>query len=167
MQISVGVGVVLLAVLIWAGVSMWKNSTPKNNEYSLSTPQNQESSNQTPTTTDGTSPQPPADSQPSPVSRPSASTSEYTKLVAQYEGRRIQFGELCQATPNNVTFKNGTSILLDNRADEVRTMQLGNKSYTLAAYGYRVVTLNYSPLPYTITLDCNKQYNVATILIQK
>ena len=93
-------------------------------------------------------------------------TSSYTDLVKQYSDRRIQFDEKCQTTPAITTFKNNTSILLDNRSSWSRAVSVGGVKYQLSGYGYKVVTLSSSSLPKELSLDCENLYNVGKILLQ-
>ncbi|MCX6706461.1 MAG: hypothetical protein NTV24_05195, partial [Candidatus Woesebacteria bacterium] len=39
----------------------------------------------------------------------------YARALTLYKDARIQLGVDCQASPNYVTYKNGTSIMIDNR----------------------------------------------------
>ena len=90
----------------------------------------------------------------------------YSDLVKEYSGRLIQFDQRCQSFPNNVTYKNGTSILLDNRSDLARDITIGGTKYSLAGYGYQVVTLSSSSLPKEMGVSCGSQGNVGKILLQ-
>jgi len=90
----------------------------------------------------------------------------YSQLVAQYGANRIQFNQDCQASPSSMVLKTGTSILLDNRSNKTQVVSLNGSSYTLVAYGYRVVTLSSSSLPKTIGVTCNGQVNTGTINLQ-
>ncbi len=90
----------------------------------------------------------------------------YTQLVQQFGSNRIQFDADCRATPSAVAFKNGTQILLDNRANQSRTIGIGGTNYYLGAYGYQVITLSSSTLPKQINVSCNNQINAATINLQ-
>ncbi len=98
--------------------------------------------------------------------KPAAASMSYAQALETYKDRRIQFDKACQATPNNVTYKNGTKIMLDNRAGVARTINI-NGAVSLPAYGFKIVTLSSSTLPKTILVDCGTGQNVATILIQK
>jgi hypothetical protein len=84
-----------------------------------------------------------------------------------YKDRRIQFDASCQATPNTVTYKDNTGIMLDNRTDKALSIKVGT-TYTVAAYGFKIV---YLPDVYrqskTLLVDCGKQQNVATVLVQE
>ena len=90
----------------------------------------------------------------------------YAEALAKYKDRRIQFDQSCQATPNNMTFKNGTTIMLDNRAGVARNINI-NGPVSIKAYGFKIITLSSNTLPKTILVDCGTGQNVATILIQK
>ncbi len=99
------------------------------------------------------------------VKTPAASIS-YQQALVKYKDHRIQLGQDCQATPTNVTYKNGTSIMIDNRSSVARTVKVGS-SYTINAWSFKVINLTSSTLPATWLVDCGAQQNVATILIQK
>ncbi len=90
----------------------------------------------------------------------------YQQALTKYKDTRIQFDATCQATPNNMTFKNGTAIMLDNRASVARNINI-NGPVSIKAYGFKIVTLSSSTLPKTILVDCGTGQNVATILLQK
>lgn len=92
----------------------------------------------------------------------------YTNLVAQFEGKRIQFDDNCQMTPASVTYKNGTKLMLDNRAGETRVMLIDNNQFVFPAYGYKIITLRSGNLPYTVVINkCDESVNVGQILIQR
>lgn len=101
-----------------------------------------------------------------PVVTPVAKMS-YTNAVAQYGSNRIQFGANCQATPASATYKNSTSVMLDNRSSVSRSININGVVYKIDAYDYTVATLSSNTLPKTVLVDCATQQNVATILIQK
>lgn len=90
----------------------------------------------------------------------------YGDLVKEYEGRRIQFDQRCQAVPSNVTYKSGTSIMLDNRSGDARNIKVGNDVHLLSGYGYKIVTLSGTPLPKEVLLSCGSAGNVGKILLQ-
>ncbi|MFA5933780.1 MAG: hypothetical protein WC795_00965 [Candidatus Paceibacterota bacterium] len=102
---------------------------------------------------------------------PSAKES-YINALKKYATKRIQFGtdsatnRSCFATPNNVTYKNGTKIMLDNRTAISDVIKIGGDTYTVPAYGFRIVTLYSSSMPKTYMVDCNQYQNVLTILLQ-
>ena len=95
-----------------------------------------------------------------------ASVKTYNELVKEYEGRRIQFDINCQAVPNSVTYKNGTTIMLDNRSGDSRVVTLDGTRYQLAGYGYATVTLSGQSLPKEMSLSCGAAINVGKILLQ-
>ncbi len=94
-------------------------------------------------------------------------TQTYTKLVTQYKDRRIQFDAMCQAKPNNVTYKNGTSVMFDNRSGDARIITIGGVKYSFPGYGYKILTLSSPILPKTLLLSCGAAVNVGQILLQK
>ena len=90
----------------------------------------------------------------------------YAEALAKYKDARIQLDDRCQASPNNVTYKNNTSIMIDNRSPMTRSVKVGS-TYTIKGYGFKIVKLSSSQLPIQWLVDCDKSQNVATILIQK
>lgn len=85
------------------------------------------------------------------------------------EGKRLQItgsDTFCQVTPNNVMYKNGTSIMIDNRSPLSHTIKIGT-TYTIEGYGFRIIKLSSTSLPATLVMDCDKQQNIAKILLQK
>lgn len=90
----------------------------------------------------------------------------YANALNTYKDRRIQLDEKCQASPTNMTFKNGTTIMIDNRSNTARKLNV-NGAYTVGAYDYITVKLTSNTLPKTILIDCGTSQNVATILLQK
>jgi hypothetical protein len=101
-----------------------------------------------------------------PKATPVAGTKSYTDYVKEYEGRRIQFGENCQMVPVRPTYKNGTSILLDNRSAQSRTIAMGGKTYSLQGYGYQVINLSSPALPKEMSVSCGSNPSVGIILLQ-
>ncbi len=97
---------------------------------------------------------------------PVVDTRTYSQLVAAFDGKRIQFDLGCQASPQSMSLKNGTMIMLDNRAPQPRTITIGNVSYSVPASGFKLVTLNSPSLPSTQSISCNGTTNVSTILLQ-
>ncbi len=104
------------------------------------------------------------------VAKKSATTptpsGNYTALVKEYEDRRIQFDERCQITPQSPTYKNGTSVMLDNRSASAKSVMVGGTKYDLVAYGYRIVTLSSSSLPKSLAISCGSSGNVGSVLLQ-
>lgn len=100
------------------------------------------------------------------TSAPQSATLSYQQALVKYADARIQIDSTCQVSPNNVTYKNGTNIMLDNRSAVTRTIKLGS-TYTIKPYGFKIVRLSSSTLPSTLLMDCDSSQNVATVLIQK
>jgi hypothetical protein len=95
-------------------------------------------------------------------------TMSYQTALSTYANRRLQFDKNCQATPNTVTYKSNTNIMLDNRSPESRTIRLGGLgNVTVKGYGFKIVNLTTATLPVTLSIDCGASQNVATVLMQK
>lgn len=105
--------------------------------------------------------------QATPKSGTAQQTKLYSELVQEYNGRRIQFDVNCQAVPTETTFKNGTSVMFDNRSGDARTIKVGNTAHVLAGYGYKIINLASPTLPATFSLGCGSAVNVGKILLQK
>lgn len=90
----------------------------------------------------------------------------YSDMVMQFGEKRIQFDERCQMTPADVTFKNGTTIMLDNRSGTAKTIRIGGQIYSFQPYGYRILTLSSPTLPNSLTISCDNSPNVGRILLQ-
>ena len=101
-----------------------------------------------------------------PTPAPIVEVLTYQEALSIYKDRRIQLDERCQATPFNITYKNGTEIMIDNRSGFDRTINLGGV-FTIEKYGFKIVKLYSDVLPKTLLLDCDSQENPAEIIIQK
>lgn len=93
----------------------------------------------------------------------------YSQLVAEYQGRRLQFDMNCQVSPSSVTYKRGTKVMFDNRSGDPRYIRIGPVSYYFPGYGFRILTMSASTaaLPYTVVIDCGSAQNVGNIIIQQ
>ena len=93
----------------------------------------------------------------------------YQQLVDEYKGRRLQISD-CIATPTSVTFKNGTTIMIDGFSADPQRITIGTQSVVLQGYDIAFMTLRSSTLPLTLTVDCywldQPQYNISVILLQ-
>ncbi len=145
--------VLVLAIVIW--------SANKKDEPKISEPSSEEQAEveSVEDTTEGS------------VNAPAAATApakllSYKEALVLYKDRRIQLDTVCQAHPNAATFKNGSSIMVDNRSAVTRTVKLGS-TFTIKGYGFKIVKLSSSTVPATWLIDCDSSQNVATILIQK
>src|SRR3989344_4269646 len=75
-----------------------------------------------------------------PKTSPVTVTLDYEDAVELYAGRRFQFNNNCQVTPVSATYKNGTSVMLDNRSAYSQTVSIDGKSYGLSGYGFKIIT---------------------------
>lgn len=90
----------------------------------------------------------------------------YAQALVKFKDARLQLNDNCQASPNNMTFKNNTLLMIDNRAAVARTVKVGS-TFSVKGYGFEIVKLTSATLPATWYVDCGTSQNVATILIQK
>ncbi len=102
------------------------------------------------------------------ISKPSnnKASMSYEEALVVYKDKRIQLDMDCKAFPRKMTFKEGTSIMIDNRAPVSRTVTVGS-TFTVAKYDFKIVNLSSATLPVTWPVNCDKNKQVATILIQK
>ncbi|MDQ3244776.1 MAG: hypothetical protein M3P22_00280 [bacterium] len=103
---------------------------------------------------------------------PPASLS-YQQALVKYKDARIQLDKTCQGSPDRMAVKNGSSIMIDNRAPNDRTVKLGSTyNNNIKGWGFRIIKLESATLPATWLLDCTesatvRSQNASTILIQK
>ena len=98
---------------------------------------------------------------------PGAVTISYANALVKYADRRIQLDKNCVARPNNVTYKDNTGIMIDNRSPLTRTIKVGT-TFSIKPYGFKIVTLPDTYLKSkTLLVDCDNSQNVATILVQE
>ena len=88
----------------------------------------------------------------------------YESLKTEYQGRTVEFGESCVATPSSSTFKAGTAIFLDNRSGVARKIEIGNVVLSLTAYGYTNVVMSQVG---TYQVSCDSMKNSGSIIIQQ
>lgn len=97
----------------------------------------------------------------------SSTAISYADALVKYADRRIQLDSNCQAYPNEVTYKDNTGIMIDNRSDATRTVKIGT-TFSVSPYSFRIVVLpNVYLQSKTILVDCDSSQNVATILVQE
>jgi len=90
----------------------------------------------------------------------------YAQALVKFKDARLQLNDSCQASPNNMTFKNNSLLMIDNRAAVARTVKVGS-TFSVKGYGFEIVKLTSATLPATWYVDCGTSQNVATIYIQK
>jgi hypothetical protein len=91
----------------------------------------------------------------------------YTDMVAKYGTQRIQFDMRCQAVPVNGVYKNGSSVMFDNRSGDARIITFNGKQYNVPGYGWAIVNLSARNLPVSWPIDCGAARNVSKINIQQ
>jgi len=96
----------------------------------------------------------------------STSPMNYAQALAKYKDTRIQFNEMCQVIPKNVTYTNNSDIMIDNRASVDRTVKI-DSVYNIKSYSFKIIKLSSETLPMKWLVDCDQSQNVATVSIQK
>ena len=95
-----------------------------------------------------------------------AMSQSYLDALATYQGKRIQFDQYCQAIPTSLVYKNGVTLMLDNRSGDARTIKIGATAYALPGYGWRLVTLSSATLPATLSINCGSAVNVSKVVLE-
>ena len=94
----------------------------------------------------------------------------YQQALQQYKDRIFQINQ-CAIRPTYATFKNGATVMLDNRNSQPVKITLDKTVVQLAKYGYKIVTLKSVNLPHEISVDCQiggvNHYNIGRILMQR
>ena len=95
----------------------------------------------------------------------------YVQAVATYKDTRVQFNDTCHAIPGQIVLKNGTKVMLDNRSADAKTLTVAGKKYTVAGYGWKVITATTDKsLPFVLGINCQSANssvgNALTINIQ-
>lgn len=92
----------------------------------------------------------------------------YSAAIKLYPNKRIQFAADCVINPSSIVFKEGTTIMLDNRASTTIKISLDGHAYWIGAYKFLIVTLTTpESLPHTMTLNCSGGKNNASIYLEK
>ena len=155
-----GLGVVVLVVVVFFII---KNNQVMTSDITATTTS---SIVDTGTTTDTTTIASSQDANPVTGFVAAASVS-YENALIKYADRRIQLDLACQAHPNNVTYKDNTGIMIDNRSPQTRTVKIGT-TFTIKPWGFKIVILPDIYLKdKTLLVDCGSSQNVATILVQE
>lgn len=160
---------IVIVIIIIAIFAMTQNqqknnqqNNPQNNEQNIAPETNQQENQQPETKTTTTKPKTTSTTKTTPTTSLS-----YEEALKKYADRRIQIDNSCQAHPNNVTHKDNTGIMIDNRTAQTKTIKIGT-TFTIKPYSFKIVTLPDVYLKSkTILMDCDQYQNVATILIQE
>lgn len=97
------------------------------------------------------------------VGSPSVS---YGQAVNIYGKTRIQFDANCRMLPTDPVFKNGTTVMFDNRYRDGRYFKLDGVRYYLPGYGFKLLKLTAQKLPHVIDVDCGNGQNNGKIRLQ-
>ncbi|MDD2757838.1 MAG: hypothetical protein PHD72_00500 [Patescibacteria group bacterium] len=91
------------------------------------------------TTTVATSTKPATTAVKKTITQPGTASKGYTDALKTYAGYKFQFVN-CRATPTSMVVKKGQRFLLDNRDNRSHKFAVGGRTYTVAGYGYAIVS---------------------------
>jgi len=91
----------------------------------------------------------------------------YHEALGIYTGRRIEVSNTCQMMPNNMTFKNDTKVMIDNRSPSIKTIRIGKTTTTIKENGFKILNLTVSKPPARLGVDCDGLKNIASITLEK
>ena len=161
-QKEIGIAVMVFIVVLIIVALLSRGSSNK------VAPVSETPGNETTTSTPTSTPQAkPAAKQKTPSTAQLDQAAAYASALKKYAGQYIQFNPSCQATPANVTFKNGTAVMFDNRSNKQITISLDDNTFIIKPYDYLAMKVTSKVLPKTILLSCNSSYNVGQILLQQ
>ena len=113
----------------------------------------------------------PAPSKPATQPAPSLSVGllsqnlSYSAAINKYPTTRIQFNESCQGSPSAMVVKNGTSIMIDNRADVGKWFTIGGSRFYFNGYAFKIFVIKSAKLPKAVTIDCGTGKNSAVVTL--
>lgn len=94
----------------------------------------------------------------------------YQQALVRYQDLRLQIND-CVMLPSSVTYKNSTSVLIDNRGTQAVQVYFDKQVVKLSAYQFKIITLKSSLMPHQITVRCQTggvdHFNIGQILLQK
>lgn len=151
------VGLIVVILVIIGGIALYKHNksnkeVPLTNEVGKEIPSAPEKTSYRRSITTG------------PISTAVAVKPDYSTAVSKYTDRLVQFNDRCQVSPRTQVYKLGTTVMLDNRSNEARSVVISNKTYPLGAYDYTFATLDQKG---SFGVDCGDARNVATITVQE
>lgn len=164
------IGLIVLAIFIvvlgWIFIYQYKANIKKYN--AAVTAQQEIAAEEAAATTTPAKPTP-AVKKPAVPKAPGDATQAYTDALKTYASRRVQLSN-CVATPNKMTYQNGTALMFDNRDNAAIQVLLDGKSNSIGALGFKVITLSSATLPHSVKIDCIKggtpAYNIASVDLQ-
>jgi hypothetical protein len=91
----------------------------------------------------------------------------YAQALAKYSGLNLlQFNDACQVHPRMLALANGSKLMLDNRSTHSEVIKIGDNSYTMDPYSFKIVTLQVEKVPTVYGIDCKNAENVGTLTIE-
>ncbi len=96
----------------------------------------------------------------------------YDEVVKEFDalGMRIQIyydpQGTCRTRPSRMVGKKDAVFMYDNRSDRKITIAVGGRTYPIPALQYHLARLSFTQGLGEYQIHCDKQFNVATILVQ-
>lgn len=86
----------------------------------------------------------------------------YTDALANYYGARIELDDACQGKPNNLTFKTGGTLMLDNKSTSDRVIKVGTAIYNLKANSFKIIRLEGNG---SQVIACDQNENAGKVIV--
>jgi len=150
------VSVVIILIAVLSFIFIMKGS----DLATIEVVENQEGLNENATSTPGTTPT-------GTVVKPALT---YQQALNLYQDVRLQIND-CVMLPSSVTYKNGTTVMIDNRGAQSAVVNFDKKIVNLSAYQFKIITLKSNTTPHEVKVDCKtdstNHFNIGQILLQK
>ena len=91
----------------------------------------------------------------------------YTEAFMKYgKGNFLQFDDNCQSHPVSLSVVNGSKLMLDNRSAKSEVITVGDNSYAMGPFSFKIIIASASSIPTTYTIDCKDAQNVSTLIVE-
>jgi hypothetical protein len=97
-----------------------------------------------------------------PIDSLSEKTLSYGEVIDLYGQKRIQIDKDCRATPTAASFTVGTTIVIDNRSEEVKAVKFIEDTYAIPPLHVKIFELNRQGI---FAVDCGSSKNVSIIRV--
>ena len=99
----------------------------------------------------------------SPIDLPNKTALSYAEAVTLYGDKRLQFVENCGILPTQVVHTQGSTVLLENRAQSGVLIAIAGNRYALPARSFIPIDFPYKGV---FPAECNGIPNITTLYIQ-
>ena len=83
-----------------------------------------------------------------------------------FSDKQIVFDSNCKPTPDKLTVKNNSAIMIVNQGKNNTTFSLDQTTFSIAAGQYKLTTVSRKTLPATILVGCGADKTAASIIVQ-